>query len=45
MTKRELVVLLKPTVIHDDRSWVRDLEQSSERMRNMGMPQSAFTTQ
>ena len=45
MTKRELVVLLKPTVIHDDRSWVKDLEQSSERMRNMGMPQSAFTTQ
>jgi MSHA biogenesis protein MshL len=45
MTKRELVVLLKPTVIHDDRSWVKDLEQSSERMRNMGVPQSAVSTQ
>ncbi len=37
MTKRELVVLLKPTIIHDDHSWMQDLEQSSERMRNMSL--------
>jgi MSHA biogenesis protein MshL len=35
--KRELVILLKPTVIHDDRAWVKDLEDSSERLRAMGM--------
>jgi MSHA biogenesis protein MshL len=38
LSKRELVILLKPTVIQDDRSWVRDLEQSSERVRNFGLP-------
>jgi len=32
-TKRELVILLKPTVIHDDRAWANDLEQSGERLR------------
>lgn len=38
MIKRELVILLKPTIIHDDRAWVKDLELSSERMRNIGLP-------
>jgi MSHA biogenesis protein MshL len=38
LSKRELVILLKPTVIQDDRSWVRDLEQSGERVRNFGLP-------
>jgi MSHA biogenesis protein MshL len=38
LSKRELVILLKPTVIQDDRAWVRDLEQSSERMRSFGLP-------
>ena len=37
-TKRELVILLKPTVIRDDRAWVKDLEESGERLRAMGMP-------
>jgi MSHA biogenesis protein MshL len=32
-SKRELVILLKPTVIHDDRSWLRDLEGTGERMQ------------
>jgi MSHA biogenesis protein MshL len=32
-SKRELVILLKPTVISDDRLWVRDIEQAGERMR------------
>jgi MSHA biogenesis protein MshL len=34
-TKRELVILLKPTVIGDDRPWVRDIEQTGERMRSL----------
>lgn len=34
-SKRELVILLKPTVIADDRSWVRDLDQTGERMRQL----------
>ena len=33
--KRELVVLLKPTVIVDDRAWSRDIEQAGERMRKL----------
>jgi MSHA biogenesis protein MshL len=38
LSKSELVILLKPTVISDDRAWVRDLEQSSERLRNFDLP-------
>lgn len=38
LTKRELVILLKPTIIHDDRAWVQDLEQSSARLRNFDLP-------
>lgn len=37
LSKRELVILLKPTIIADDRAWVKDLEQSSERLRGFGM--------
>ena len=40
--KSEMVILLKPTVIHDDRSWVTDLEQSSERLRNFDLPPLAI---
>lgn len=32
-SKRELVILLKPTVIRDDRAWANDLEQSDARLR------------
>ncbi|HEY6898314.1 MAG TPA: secretin N-terminal domain-containing protein [Rhodocyclaceae bacterium] len=35
MNKQELVILLKATVISDDTAWVKDLEQTSERLRNM----------
>ncbi|MDO8932490.1 MAG: secretin N-terminal domain-containing protein, partial [Rhodocyclaceae bacterium] len=35
MSKRELVILLKPTVIVDDRSWARELEQTGERVQNL----------
>jgi MSHA biogenesis protein MshL len=45
LTKRELVILLKPTVIHDDRSWVKDLEQSNERLRNFDFPPLAVPLQ
>ena len=38
LSKRELVILLKPTVIRDDTNWVRDLEQSGERLRNFDLP-------
>lgn len=32
-SKRELVILLKPTVIRDERSWLRDLTDTGERMQ------------
>lgn len=38
LSKRELVILLKPTIIRDDRAWVQDLEQSSARLRNFDLP-------
>lgn len=38
MSKRELVILLKPTIIHDDRAWVKDIEESGERVRSMALP-------
>ncbi len=34
-SKRELVILLKPTVITDDRPWLRDLEQTGERIQKL----------
>jgi MSHA biogenesis protein MshL len=45
LEKRELVILLKPTIIHDDRAWVRDLQQSSERLRNFDLPPLAVPLQ
>lgn len=38
LEKRELVILLKPTIIKDDRAWVEDLRQSGERLRNFDLP-------
>ena len=32
-TKRELVILLKPTIVHSDREWQRDLVDTQERIR------------
>jgi MSHA biogenesis protein MshL len=40
--KRELVILLKPTLIRDDRAWVKDIEDSGERLRAMGRPAAAM---
>ncbi len=33
--KRELVILLKPTIISDDRPWVKDLEQTDQHLREL----------
>ncbi|MFY9328015.1 MAG: pilus (MSHA type) biogenesis protein MshL [Georgfuchsia sp.] len=33
--KRELIILLKPTLVHDDRVWAHDIEQSAERMKSL----------
>ncbi|CAG4885200.1 MSHA biogenesis protein MshL [Georgfuchsia toluolica] len=37
--KRELIILLKPTLVRDDRVWARDIEQSAERMRSLSPSQ------
>jgi len=37
-TKSELVILIKPTIIHNDRSWQEDLTQTRERIRAMTAP-------
>ena len=34
--KSELVILLKPTIIHSDRNWQEDLQQTRDRIRAMG---------
>ncbi len=34
-TKRELVILLKPTIIHGDRNWQQDLTETRDRIRGM----------
>ncbi|MGQ0544338.1 MAG: type II secretion system protein GspD, partial [Betaproteobacteria bacterium] len=33
--KRELVILLKPTLIHSDREWERDVRETRERLERM----------
>ncbi len=38
LEKRELVILLKPTIIKDDRAWIDDLRQSGERLRSFDLP-------
>ena len=34
-TKRELVILLKPTLIQSDRNWEADIEQTRGRLESM----------
>lgn len=34
--KSELVILLKPTIIHSDRNWEQDLADTRDRIRSMG---------
>lgn len=38
LQKREIVVLLKPTVIHGDKQWEQDLVDTRERLRAMERP-------
>lgn len=38
-SKSELVILLKPTIIHSDRNWQEDLAQTRDRIRAMGTPE------
>jgi type II secretory pathway component GspD/PulD (secretin) len=33
LSKRELVILIKPTVIENDRAWTQDLKDVQERVR------------
>ncbi len=33
--KRELVILLKPTVVHSDKDWQQDILQARERVQNL----------
>ena len=40
-TKKELVILLRPTIIQSDRSWEQDLSDTRERMRDLHAPQPA----
>jgi MSHA biogenesis protein MshL len=35
MRKKELVILLKPTLIQSERSWEEDLEQTRDRLENL----------
>lgn len=39
LTKRELVVLIKPTVIHSDKQWQDDLDRTRERFQGMVPPE------
>ncbi len=34
--KRELVILIKPTIIDSDKNWAQDLQDSRDRMQRMG---------
>ena len=43
MSKKELVILLKPTLINSDRSWEQDLEETRERLENLYQQQPAGT--
>ena len=44
-TKKELVILLRPTIIQGDRSWEQDLRDTRERMRDLHAPQPATRAQ
>ena len=40
IVKKELVILIKPTVIQSEQDWAEDLRQSRERIRRLGAPVS-----
>jgi MSHA biogenesis protein MshL len=33
VTKSEIVILLKPTIVHSDRNWQQDLSETRDRIR------------
>jgi hypothetical protein len=33
--KSELVILIKPTIVHSDRNWQQDLAETRERIRGL----------
>jgi MSHA biogenesis protein MshL len=37
-TKSELVILLKPTIVHGDQTWQQDVAQTRDRMQSMDLP-------
>jgi MSHA biogenesis protein MshL len=37
-TKSELVILLKPTIVHSDQNWQQDLAETRDRVRAMDLP-------
>jgi len=39
--KKELVILLKPTVIHSDKDWEQDIQQTRDRLQGYGQAQDA----
>jgi MSHA biogenesis protein MshL len=40
-TKSEIVILLKPTIVHSDNEWQRDLSDTRERIRSLRGPDMA----
>jgi len=36
MVKKELVILIKPTVVHSDKSWEPDVRETRNRLESMG---------
>ena len=36
--KSELVILLKPTIIHSDRTWQQEISDTRERVRQLQLP-------
>ena len=39
--KKELVILLRPTVIHSDKDWEQDIQQARDRLQGYGQAQDA----
>jgi len=40
-TKSEIVILLKPTIIHNDRNWQQDIIETRDRLRSLMQPAPA----
>jgi MSHA biogenesis protein MshL len=40
--KKELVILLKPTLVHSDKEWEQDLRETRGRVDSMSAPRGAL---